>query len=107
MADDAVQREVSRGQVTRGLDDGLSKAFELALTPVILSGLGWLLDARLEVTPLFTLVFFFVGVIGTSISLWARYCASMDAEQQIAAAARATRPPRRRATALVPPEGTA
>jgi hypothetical protein len=31
----------------------------------------------------------------------------MDAEQQVAATARATRPPRRRATALVPPEGTA
>jgi len=89
-------REQSRGEVSRGFDDGLSKAFELALTPAVLGVAGWLLDARLEVTPLFTLVFFFVGVVGTSISIWARYEAAMKVQESAAATARAARPPRRR-----------
>ena len=83
-------------EVSKGFDDGLSKAFELALTPAILGVAGWLLDSRLEVTPLFTLVFFFLGVAGTSISIWARYDAAMQVQEAAAAAARAARPPRRR-----------
>ncbi len=81
-----------------GLDDGFSKAFELALTPAVLGVLGWLVDQRLELTPLFTLVAFFLGVIGTSVSLWYRYDAAMRGQEQAAAEARAARPPRRRPT---------
>ena len=95
-------RERSRGEVNRGLDDGLSKAFELALTPAICGVLGWLLDQRLEVTPLFTLVAFFLGVIGTSVSLWYRYDATMKAQEAEAAEARAARGPRRRVTGALP-----
>lgn len=94
-------RERSRGEVNRGLDDGLSKAFELALTPAILGVLGWLLDQRLELTPLFTLFAFFLGVIGTSLSLWYRYDASMKQQEAAAAADRASRGPRRRLTGSV------
>ena len=81
-----------------GLDDGFSKAFELALTPAVLGVLGWLVDQRLEVTPLFTLLAFFLGVIGTSVSLWYRYDAVMKEQEAAAAEARATRAPRRRLT---------
>ena len=89
-------RDQSRGEVNRSLDDGLSKAFELALTPAILGALGWLLDQRLELTPLFTLVGFFLGVVGTSLSLWYRYDASMKVQELAAAEVRAARGPRRR-----------
>ena len=99
-------RERSRGEVNRGLDDGLSKAFELALTPAICGVLGWLLDQRLEVTPLFTLVAFFLGVIGTSLSLWYRYDATMKAQEAEAAEARAARGPRRRLSDSLPTGGT-
>ena len=85
-----------------GLDDGFSKAFELALTPAVLGFLGWLVDQRLELTPLFTLVAFFLGVIGTSVSLWYRYDAAMRHQEQAAAEARAARPPRRRLTGPAP-----
>lgn len=87
--------------MNRGLDDGLSKAFELALTPAILGVLGWLLDQRLELTPLFTLVAFFLGVIGTSLSLWYRYDDAMKHQEAAAADARAARGPRRRRPAPV------
>lgn len=100
-------RERSRGEVNRGLDDGLSKAFELALTPAILGALGWLLDQRLELTPLFTLVGFLLGVVGTSASLWYRYDASMKEQETVAAQARATRGPRRRRPDLTSADVTA
>lgn len=90
------QARRDRRELARGVDDGLSKAFELALTPAILGAVGWLVDRRLEVTPLFTLVLFFVGVIGTSVSAWYRYDAAMKAQELAAASARAARPPRTR-----------
>lgn len=93
------ERHVQRGALNRGLDDGLSKAFELALTPAVLGVGGWFIDRHLEVTPLFTLVLFFLGVIGTSLSLWYRYDAAMAAHEEAVAVARAARPPRRRRTA--------
>lgn len=89
-----MQRERSRGELGRGVDDGLSKAFELTLTPAVLGGIGWLVDNRLEVTPLFTLVLTFLGVVGTSISAWYRYDDSMRACEADLAAARADRPRR-------------
>ncbi len=98
-------REQSRGEVNRGLDDGLSKAFELALTPAVLGVIGWLVDQRLELTPLFTLVAFFLGVIGTSLSLWYRYDAAMVSQEVAAAEARAARGPRRRLTGASPMAG--
>ena len=90
-----------RRELQRGLDDGLSKAFELALTPAVLGVAGWLVDRQLEVTPLFTLIAFFLGVIGTSLSLWYRYDATMRVQEQAASQARAARPPRARRYALV------
>ncbi|MEX2659659.1 MAG: hypothetical protein WD232_08175 [Acidimicrobiales bacterium] len=92
-----------RGEVNRGLDDGLSKAFELALTPTIVGIVGWIVDGRLGVTPLFTLLFFFLGIAGVSLSVWSRYDAAMAVHEQAAAAARASRPARRRMTEPAPP----
>jgi F0F1-type ATP synthase assembly protein I len=88
--------ERSRGEVSKGFDDGLSKAFELALTPAVLGVGGWLLDTRIGTTPLFTLVLSLLGVLGTSLSLWYRYDAAMKAQEAAVAEARAARPPRRR-----------
>ena len=88
--------ERSRGEVSKGFDDGLSKAFELALTPAVLGVGGWLVDTRIGTTPLFTLVLSLLGVLGTSLSLWYRYDATMKAQEAAIAEARAARPPRRR-----------
>ena len=88
--------ERSRGEVSKGFDDGFSKAFELALTPAVLGVGGWALDSWVGTTPLFTLVLALLGVIGTSLSLWYRYDAAMRAQEAAVAEARAARPPRRR-----------
>jgi F0F1-type ATP synthase assembly protein I len=88
--------ERSRGEVSKGFDDGFSKAFELALTPAVCGVGGWALDSWLGTTPLFTLLLALLGVIGTSLSLWYRYDAAMRAQEAAVAEARAARPPRRR-----------
>ena len=89
-----MQAERRTGELGRGVDDGLSKAFELTLTPAILGVGGWLIDSRLELTPLFTLLLTFVGVIGTSLSMWYRYDDRMKVAEAEVAAARAARPRR-------------
>lgn len=96
------RREQGRGEVSKGFDDGFSKAFELALTPAVLGVGGWWLDGRLELTPLFTILLTLLGVVGTSLSLWYRYDAAMKVQEAAAAAARAARTPRRRATEPAP-----
>jgi F0F1-type ATP synthase assembly protein I len=60
-----------------GFGDGLARAFELALTPALFGGLGWLLDHWLGLAPLLTIVLFLFGVAGTSYMAWFRYEAEM------------------------------
>jgi hypothetical protein len=66
-----------RREVYNGFGDGLARAFELALTPALFGGLGWLLDGWLGLAPLLTIVLFLFGVAGTSSMAWFRYEAEM------------------------------
>jgi F0F1-type ATP synthase assembly protein I len=82
--------ERSRGEVSKGFDDGLSKAFELALTPAVLGVGGWLLDTRIGTTPLFTLVLLLLR-LGTSRLALVPLRRAMRHQEQVAA--RPGRPP--------------
>ena len=55
-----------RRDMYNGFGDGLARAFELAVTPVIFGGIGFGLDRWLGLAPLLTLVLFLFGVAGTS-----------------------------------------
>jgi F0F1-type ATP synthase assembly protein I len=52
-----------RQDLNNGFGNALSRAVELAVTPMIFGFLGYLLDGKLGTRPLFMLVFF-VGVLG-------------------------------------------
>lgn len=52
-------------------------SFELALAPVIMALLGLWLDRTIDTTPLFTILFAVVGVLGSSIKLYYGYKSSM------------------------------
>ena len=53
-------------------------SFELVLSPLILALLGYLLDTRVtHTTPVFTVLFAVVGVIGATIKLYYTYRAKM------------------------------
>ena len=54
-------------------DDGLSQAFEFAAGPVVMGGIGWLIDLAAGTCPLFLIVFAVFGVIGSFVSFYYRY----------------------------------
>ncbi|MGQ0744834.1 MAG: AtpZ/AtpI family protein [Acidimicrobiales bacterium] len=83
----------ARGALYRGYGEGLSWAFELAVTPVLLAGGGYLLDRWLGLFPVVTIIFFLVGSAGLFARLWYGHEARMQALD--AEAPWAARPPAR------------
>jgi F0F1-type ATP synthase assembly protein I len=65
----------------RGIDDGWTRAIELALTPLLMGFLGYLVDSWLGTLPGFTIVFVVLAVVGMTIKLYYAYDASMRAEE--------------------------
>ena len=60
-----------------GAGEGMNRAFELALTPAIIGAFGYLLDRWLGLLPVFTIVFFLVGMAGVIARMWYGYEARM------------------------------
>ena len=60
-----------------GAGEGLNRAFELALTPAIIGGFGYVLDRWLGLLPVFTIVFFLVAMAGVIARMWYGYDARM------------------------------
>jgi F0F1-type ATP synthase assembly protein I len=65
------------GELYNGAGEGLSRAFELAVTPAIIGGFGYLLDRWLGLVPVFTIVFFLVAVLGVAVRMYYGYDAKM------------------------------
>ncbi len=65
------------GDLYNGAGEGLSRAFELALTPAIIGGFGYLLDRWLGLLPVFTIIFFLVAVFGVAVRMYYGYAAKM------------------------------
>lgn len=74
----------------RGFGDALSRALELALTPTIFGGLGWLLDRWAGTSPLFTLVMFLLAVVAMFLRMYFGYDTRMRAHEAAAPWARST-----------------
>jgi F0F1-type ATP synthase assembly protein I len=66
-----------RRDLYNGFGNGLSRAFELALTPAIFSGIGWAVDRVLGTTPLFMILLLLLAVAGVGYMTWFRYEAEM------------------------------
>ena len=60
-----------------GAGEGMNRAFELAITPAIIGGFGYLLDRWLGLLPVFTIVFFLIAVAGVIARMWYGYDAQM------------------------------
>ena len=70
------------GELYNGAGEGMSRAMELALTPAIIGGLGYLLDRWLGLVPVLTIVFFLVAMVGLVARLWYSYDAQMKLHEQ-------------------------
>ncbi len=67
----------TRRELNKGFGDGLSRAFELALTPAVFAALGFLIDRLVGTTLVFTLGVFALAVVGMGIREWYAYDAAM------------------------------
>jgi F0F1-type ATP synthase assembly protein I len=81
-----------RREMSKGFGDGLTRAFELTLTPMIVGGVGFALDRWLGLTPVLTIVFAFWGLIATTYLAWVRYDHDMTVEEGIRAESRTAHP---------------
>jgi F0F1-type ATP synthase assembly protein I len=79
-------------QSYQGLGDGMSRAIELAVTPALFGGLGYLLDQKFDTQPTFMIVFVVLTLIGMFVRNWAAYKIKMqELEAQAVATAEAKR----------------
>ncbi len=60
-------------------DDAWSRAIELALTPVVAAGIGYLIDRVVGTEPIFTIVFLVLAVVGTFVKMYYAYDTKMKA----------------------------
>ncbi len=86
-----------KADLYNGAGEGMNRAFELALTPAIIGGFGYLLDRWLGLLPVLTIVFFLIATVGLIARMWYDYDARMRIHEASGpwAAGVASRPDRR------------
>lgn len=89
----------AKQDLNRGFSDAFGRGFELALTPVVFGGLGWLVDRAVGTAFAFTLAFAIVGVVGIGVRMWLGYDRQMREHEAGVAGFR------RRGTTSAPPAG--
>ena len=73
-----------QGELYNGAGEGLSRAMELALTPAIIGGFGYLLDRWLGLVPVLTIIFFLIAVFGVAARIYYAYDARMKEHDAVA-----------------------
>lgn len=66
----------------RGYGDAMGRGLELALTLVVMGGIGWLVDRVVGTYPLFLVIFSVLGFAGISAKLWLGYDLEMRKHDQ-------------------------
>lgn len=67
--------------MNQGFGDGMSRAFELVVTPLVFAGIGMLVDLLADTSPAFTVAFAVFGVIGTFVRMWYGYDSEMRSHE--------------------------
>lgn len=67
-----------RGELYRNFGDGFTRAFELAVTPVIFGAAGYWIDGRLGIRPVLTIVFTLLAIVGLLLRTWYGYVYRME-----------------------------
>jgi len=71
----------AKQHLNRGYSDANARGLELALTPLVFGGLGWLVDGWAGTDPWLALGFGTFGVIGTFVKMKLQYDRAMDAAE--------------------------
>lgn len=64
-----------------GFGNGLSRAFELAVTPAVFGGIGYALDRRFDMVPVLTIALLLLALVGMFVRMWYGYDAEMKAHE--------------------------
>jgi F0F1-type ATP synthase assembly protein I len=70
-----------RQELYNGFGDTFTRGMEMVLTPILLAGMGYLLDWIFGLVPVLTVVFAIVGVIGVAMKEYYTYAAAMQAHE--------------------------
>lgn len=70
---DAFDRSSYGAALNRGYGDAMGRGIELALTLVVVGGIGWLIDRAAGTYPLFTVVLSVLGFAGITAKLFLGY----------------------------------
>ena len=66
-----------RRDLYNGFGDGLARAFEFAVTPMVFAAMGYGLDRWLGTAHLFTVALVVLALVGQFVMMWVRYDAEM------------------------------
>lgn len=72
----------AKRELNNGFGDSLSRAFELAVTPAVFAGFGYLIDRLLGIVPVFTIALLVLAVFGELVLWWYRYDYKMSQLEQ-------------------------
>ena len=78
----------ARRQLNRGYSDGLSRAVEIVVTPLLFGYVGHLVDGWLGIRPVLTIAFAALAVAGLFVKLWLGYDREMRRHEEGAVWAR-------------------
>ena len=70
-----------RRDLYNGFGDGLSRAFELAVTPVVFGFFGFLADRWLGIVPVLTITAAVFALCGGFVRMWYAYDAQMKVHE--------------------------
>ncbi|MBO58988.1 MAG: AtpZ/AtpI family protein [Actinomycetota bacterium] len=69
-------------EMKQGSGDAMAAAFELVATPTIFGFLGWLLDRKFEIFPVFTLALVAITITYASWRLYRQYTLRLTQEAE-------------------------
>ncbi len=62
-----------RRKLYSGYADGMTRAFELVVAPLVFGLVGFALDRAFDSTPVFTIIAVVIAFAGTGVKLWFGY----------------------------------
>lgn len=72
-------RRSDRRDLWQGFGDGLTQAFEMAVTPILFALLGVFLDGQFGTRPLLTVVLTVFAMVGAFLRTWYHYLNRVEA----------------------------
>jgi F0F1-type ATP synthase assembly protein I len=80
--DDAERRDSHNRDSYNGFGDGMNRAVEFAVTPVLFGGLGFALDRSIGMVPVFTITLMLFAMVGLFVRMWFTYDLEMRRHEE-------------------------